>query len=107
MGSTAVLEWTLESVEYGGNLCSQAVKGCPGMGGLGAWAQGPWRVHTQLWLPIGARCAPLLGHPVGGGKGSLSGMQFEYLEPSGRRISERKFNDKSGTNKTKAIICSV
>lgn len=89
-------------------LVFQAAKGCPGMGGTGAWAPRPWSIHTGPWLPIeAAGVRPSCGHPVGGGKGSLSGMPFGYLEPSARRTSERKFNDKSETNKTKAIICSV
>ena len=30
-----------------------AVKGCPGMAGLGAWAPRPRGTHTGLWCPLG------------------------------------------------------
>lgn len=65
------------------------------MVGRGAWAPRRCRVYTGLCLPVAGTCACLRGHPVGGGKGSLSGMQFEYLEPSTMKILGRKFSDKS------------
>lgn len=82
------------------------VWGCEGLPrhgwtwGLGTETQGdPHRAVVPTVLSS-------LGHPVRkqGGKGSLSGMQFEYLEPNTMKILERKFSDKSEANKTKAII---
>lgn len=97
----------------GRTLVPGAVKGCSGMVGLEAWAPRP----TQgCGCPLQANeapsfpsCACLLwaSSGEGGGKGNLSvsGMGFEYLEPSTIKILERTFSDKSETNKTKAIIC--
>ena len=82
------------------------VWGCEGLPrhgwtwGLGTETQGdPHRAVVPTVLAS-------LGHPVRkqGGKGGLSGMRFEYLEPSTMKILERKFSDRSEANKTKAII---
>lgn len=90
MESTTVLELTLESLACGGNWRAvQAVKAAQA-------PEGPHRAVAAPWRP---ECTP----PVG--KGSVRGMQFEYLEPRTMKILERKFSDKSETNKAKAIIC--
>ena len=80
----------------------RAVKGCPGMAGLGAWAPRPRGTHTGLWCPLGFF---LPGHPERrqGGNGSLGGVRFEDLEPGTMKIIG-KFSHKSEANETEAII---
>lgn len=84
--------------------------GCEGLPGAW-WDMGPGHqdtggsVYIGLCLPVAGTWARLRGHPVGGGKGSLGGMQFEYLQQSTMKILGRKFSDKSETNRNKAIMC--